>query len=84
MAFFPLRSCFHATLSVPSQAVTDGKREKRKSDLFMGVGEVGQGMVSVNLAHFFKDGAQHREEFVNFTENVAGKVSRIFSQYRRD
>ena len=36
--------------------MTVGKREKRKSDLFMGEGEVGQGMVSVNLAHFFKEG----------------------------
>jgi hypothetical protein len=50
--FFPLRSCFNATLTVPSKAATVG--EKRKSDLFMGVDEVGQGMVSVNLAHFFK------------------------------
>jgi hypothetical protein len=31
----------------------------------MGVDEVGQGIVSVNLAHFFKEGDQYGEEFVN-------------------
>jgi hypothetical protein len=41
----------------------------------MGLGEVGQGMASVNLAHFFKEGAQYKDEFVNFVENVTGKVT---------
>jgi hypothetical protein len=50
----------------------------------MGVGEVGQRMVSVNLAHFFKEGAPYREVFVNLNENFARKVSRIFRQYRTD
>jgi hypothetical protein len=46
----------------------------------MGVDEVGLVIVSVNLAHFKegRGGSQYGEEFVNCTENVAGKVSRIF------
>jgi len=43
----------------------------------MGVGEVGRGMVSLNLAHFFKRRSQYRQEFVNFTENVAGNFHEI-------